>query len=110
MLDRATLEVAGIERLTRCSPSSTKKHSHHPSIAEVADEQLQGSAYHGVHHVQCLYQHGILILSGRVPSLHHKQIAQEAVRNLSGVNEILNMVEVIEPSRPIAEGQNTGYF
>ena len=94
MLDLATLDNAGTEGLPRRIPAWMKKDLRQSGIAEAAEQRLQGSAYHGVHHVQCYFQDGMLILRGRVASYHHKQMAQEAIRNLHGVNEILNRVEV----------------
>lgn len=38
---------------------------------------------------------GIVILWGRVPSYHQKQLAQEAARSVAGVSGIANGLEVV---------------
>jgi osmotically-inducible protein OsmY len=40
-----------------------------------------------------------LVLRGQVSSWYQKQLAQESVRCLSGVEEIINAVEVCAPSQ-----------
>ena len=55
--------------------------------------------------MSCDFQNGVLLLRGRLRSFHHKQLAQETVRQLAGVGQIVNAIEVID-------GQNhdfTGY-
>jgi osmotically-inducible protein OsmY len=39
---------------------------------------------------------GGLVLRGRLPNFHHKQLAQETVRRLAGVRQIINETEVID--------------
>jgi hypothetical protein len=67
-------------------------------IAETAQERLRASAYPGVRSLECDHDHGVLVLRGRVSSYYHKQLAQEAVRNVGGVKVILNAVEVVTQS------------
>ena len=95
MLKLATLDIAGSEAVPDCIPASIKHLSSQQSIADTARKRLQCSAHPGIHHIQCQYDQGVLALRGRVVSYYHKQIAQEAVRNLRGVYRILNLVEVI---------------
>ena len=40
------------------------------------------------------YREGILFLRGRLPSFYQKQLAQETIRNLDGVQQIVNRIEV----------------
>jgi osmotically-inducible protein OsmY len=42
----------------------------------------------------CDYHEGALILRGDVPSYFLKQLAQEAVRGVEGVEEIVNRIQV----------------
>jgi hypothetical protein len=45
-------------------------------------------------HVSCDYREGTLYLRGRLPSFYEKQMAQETVRNLDGVEIVINEIEV----------------
>lgn len=38
---------------------------------------------------------GLLLLRGRVSSYYHKQVAQEAVRRLDAVDQVVNQIEVV---------------
>lgn len=49
--------------------------------------------------VDCTWRNGVLYLSGRVPSYYLKQLAQEKVRNVKGVEEIVNRTEVATAER-----------
>ena len=40
------------------------------------------------------YLEGIMFLRGHLPSFYQKQLAQEAIRNLDGVQQIVNKIEV----------------
>jgi len=52
------------------------------------------SRYRPLHGIGCDFHEGILFLRVRVPRYYHKQLAQEAVRNVVGVDEIVNVIEV----------------
>ena len=67
-------------------------------IASSARERLQSSAHLSLRALGCEHDEGILVLRGRVCSFYHKQLAQEAVRNVRGVNVIVNDVEVVVPN------------
>ncbi|MCA9068871.1 MAG: BON domain-containing protein [Planctomycetaceae bacterium] len=43
----------------------------------------------------CEFREGLLLLRGRVSSYYHKQVAQEAVRRLDAVDQIINQIEVV---------------
>jgi len=43
------------------------------------------------------YHQGILTISGRVPSFYLKQVVQEIVRHLDGVERVDNQIDVIRP-------------
>jgi osmotically-inducible protein OsmY len=45
--------------------------------------------------VFCENHDGVLLLRGRVSSFYEKQLAQEAVRKLEGVDQIVNQIEVV---------------
>lgn len=68
-------------------------------LAAAAQDRLQSSAYRGVRSVSCEYHEGVLVLRGRVSSYHQKQLAQEAVKHIAGIREIINAVQVVVLNR-----------
>lgn len=63
-------------------------------IAEAAHVCLQHSPYRTIRTVSCRFADGVLTLVGRVPTFHHKQLAQTAIAGLCGVNQVDNQIEV----------------
>jgi osmotically-inducible protein OsmY len=45
--------------------------------------------------ITCEYHEGVLLLRGRLSSFYEKQLAQEALRTLEGVDQIVNKIEVV---------------
>jgi osmotically-inducible protein OsmY len=72
-------------------------------IAKLAERRLQESGYCCLRRVSCHYHEGVLALRGRVPSFYLKQVAQTVVRQIEGVIEILNQVEVVDSSAQSVE-------
>jgi hypothetical protein len=107
MLDLESLETAGDD--PRSSPWGTPLPTNAPNerIAEVALERLRACAPLEAGSLQCEFQKGVLVLWGRVDSFYHKQLAQEAVRNLRGVDVVVNTVEVVAgaPTPPCLPGR-----
>jgi hypothetical protein len=68
-------------------------------IAELAEAELHHGPYRALRNVTCVCQEGTLILYGRVPSYHLKQIAQTAVATLPGVGRIDNRIDVAASHR-----------
>ena len=68
-------------------------------IALIAREKLQGSSYSGVKRISCQCRQGVLTLRGAVPTYSMKQLAQAVVSMVDGVEQIVNCVEVVDPSR-----------
>ena len=64
------------------------------TVAEAARERLQHSCYPQLRQVTCHFHEGALILHGQLPSYYLKQLAQEAVMELGGVEEIINRIAV----------------
>jgi osmotically-inducible protein OsmY len=64
-------------------------------VAKAAQSKLKSSPYPAVARLKCYFNGGSLTLRGQVPTFFEKQIAQEAVADLEGVNELVNGVEVI---------------
>ena len=60
-----------------------------------AHSRLCRSGYHELHFVSCNFHEGVLTLRGRVSSFYLKQVAQTAIRDLDGVGEVNNRLEVV---------------
>jgi osmotically-inducible protein OsmY len=48
--------------------------------------------------ISCGYREGMLILRGQVATYYQKRIAQELVRRLDGVVQVVNNIEVADAS------------
>ena len=55
---------------------------------------MREAPYHCLKQVACDFHEGVLTLRGRVPSFYLKQIAQELVANLVGVEVLRNHLDV----------------
>ena len=64
----------------------------------VAERGLRSSRYSALKHVSCDYQGGVLVLRGCLPSYYLKQVAQEVVARLEGVQAIDNQIQVVPPA------------
>jgi hypothetical protein len=64
-------------------------------IQELAAACFRGSPYRALHSLCCDYVGGALVLRGSLPSYFLKQIAQEAVAGLEGVQRIENRIQVV---------------
>ena len=65
-------------------------------VTETARDRLRHSPYVPLRSLCCDFESGGLVLRGRLPNFHHKQLAQETVRRLAGVRQIINEIEVID--------------
>lgn len=63
-------------------------------IVTLVESKLRESHYLALRVVTCQFHKGVLILRGRVPSFYLKQVAQSVVRNIEGVAQIDNRLEV----------------
>ena len=63
-------------------------------VRELAGKRLRDGQYRALAEVMVEFHEGVLILRGRVTSFFLKQIAQTVVRNVEGVIEIDNRLEV----------------
>jgi osmotically-inducible protein OsmY len=64
-------------------------------IAAVAQRLIVHQPHLSVQRIWCDFEAGRLFLRGQVPSFYFKQLAQEAVADLDGVQQIVNEIEVI---------------
>ena len=66
------------------------------AIEDAAIDRLRMNPYIRESRVSCHYASGVLLLKGRLPSYFQKQAAQEAVKGLEGVIDIVNEIEVLQ--------------
>lgn len=70
-------------------------------VGETAVFRLRRSPYLPLREVHCECGGGVLRLWGSLPSYYLKQLAQETVKGLEGVGEIINQIEVL--ARPCGQ-------
>jgi osmotically-inducible protein OsmY len=63
-------------------------------VERAARKRLAKTGYRLLGSVRCQFDDGTLTLHGRVPSYYHKQVAQEAIRNVTDVATIVNELNV----------------
>jgi hypothetical protein len=66
------------------------------AVLDRVQMRFRTSPYVALRRLRCEYRGGVLVLHGRVASYYLKQLAQEVVRRLAGVEEIANHVEVFD--------------
>jgi osmotically-inducible protein OsmY len=66
------------------------------AIVEVAKDRLQRRLNSASKLVICTCSRGILLLRGDLPTYYQKQLAQEAVKGLDGVSQVVNEIQVSE--------------
>lgn len=70
--------------------------THDGEMVRAAQNVIRSCPYNGaLRMISCSAYEGVLVLHGRVNTFFHKQQAQEAVRRVPGIREIINAVEVI---------------
>lgn len=67
------------------------------SIAELARLKIQQDERYTpcFRDISCSFDQGVLILQGRVPSFYVKQVLQTVVKDIAGVEQIDNQVDVV---------------
>lgn len=71
--------------------------SHSRDVAAAAEQRLGQSRYRPLWTITCHYHEGMVFLRGRVNSYYLKQLAQETIRHVVGVEQIVNEIEVASP-------------
>jgi osmotically-inducible protein OsmY len=66
-------------------------------IDRLAERRLRGSSFLALRNVSCEYHEGVMTLRGRLPTYYLKQIAQELVAEVEGVEKVFNRIEVVSP-------------
>jgi hypothetical protein len=64
-------------------------------ITTVAKQRIIHQPHLSVQRIWCDFDGKRLILRGQVPSFYFKQLAQEAVADLEGVEQVVNEIEVL---------------
>jgi osmotically-inducible protein OsmY len=64
------------------------------TVVAAANDCLHNDSHIPARQVWCEYERGVLLLRGRLATYYQKQVAQEAVRGLDGVVQIVNNIEV----------------
>jgi CheY-like chemotaxis protein len=70
--------------------------------ALAAEGRLHASRYAALKSISCTFEKGVLTLHGSLPSYHLKQLAQEAVAGLEGIEHVDNQIEVAQPAALVA--------
>jgi osmotically-inducible protein OsmY len=63
-------------------------------LSATVKDRLLSSPYMLVRQVSVRCEQGVVRLRGRLPSFYQKQLAQAAVRDLEGVSQVINEIEV----------------
>lgn len=66
---------------------------------------LQKNTHLNISSLSCETQQGRVVLRGFVPSYFEKQMAQESLRSVEGISEILNELEVLGRTIRLDNGQ-----
>ena len=66
----------------------------HVRISAMSQERLQSSGHADLRNVLCDHDGEVTRLSGQLPSFYLKQLAHELVRNVQGIGQIENAIEV----------------
>jgi hypothetical protein len=80
--------------------SSAPARTAHPGLKESAEDCLRRNPYPALKNVSCDCRGGVLVLRGCVPTYYLKQVAQEAVAPLEGVERIDNQIQVARAAVP----------
>jgi osmotically-inducible protein OsmY len=67
-------------------------------IKELAERCLRSTSHLALRNLSCDYLDGVLVLRGRLPTYYLKQVAQEVVTQLEGVESIDNQIQVVTPA------------
>jgi osmotically-inducible protein OsmY len=74
------------------------------SLQAVAERALRSGPYPALKNLCCDCRGGVLVLRGCLPTYYLKQVAQEVVAHLEGVQGVENQIEVVTPANPPRRG------
>lgn len=80
------------------NPACAEPETSQASINDLAERCLHSNPYLALKNVSCDYLDGVLFLRGCLPTYYLKQLAQEVVGGLEGVEHIDNQIQVLAPA------------
>lgn len=78
----------------RLKPDASAEQPCHCCIAAAVRRSWSSSGYTALRGIECRFEDGVLIIRGSVSSFYYKQMAQELVRCVDGVDQIVNELVV----------------
>ncbi len=69
-----------------------------PAVLERVQRALAESSYRHLRRIHCAFDDGVLTLRGSMPTFYMKQTVQALVAKVDGVKQIVNLVEVANPT------------
>ena len=88
------MPVLNLANAEPATPSRTPQ----PGLLELAEGCLRRNPYLALRNVSCEWRDGVLVLRGCLPSYYLKQVAQEVVARLDGVQAVDNQIQVMTPA------------
>jgi hypothetical protein len=76
-----------------------------PDLQQLAERLLRSNPYLALKNISCDCRYGVLVLRGSLPSFYLKQVAQEIVSRLEGVEAIDNQIQIVPPPPDQAEAE-----
>lgn len=73
--------------------ATNQAHASH-ELRQRVDSAIKGNPHLTRHRVFCQEDAGIVVLHGRVGSFFQKQMAQETLKRLAGVEKVINELQV----------------
>jgi osmotically-inducible protein OsmY len=89
---------------TACAERAAPARNPQPAPVDLAEQRLRSNPYRALKNITCDWLDGVLVLRGCLPTYYLKQIAQEAVASLEGVERIDNQIQVVTPAYPSRRG------
>jgi hypothetical protein len=74
------------------------------TLTKMAERKLHSQPYQPLKNVSCDWLDGVLVLQGCLPSYYLKQVAQEVVARLEGVDAVDNRIRVVTPTVQSCQG------
>jgi hypothetical protein len=103
-LHRKPFALTPSKEITMFALSPTEQETLQASTKDLAERCLRSNPYLALKSVSCDYLDGVLFLRGRLPTYYLKQLAQEVVGGLEGVERIDNQIQVVTPAFRSGQG------
>jgi hypothetical protein len=81
-----------------CPECAAENRDPPPTLADLAEQCLRSTPYPALKRCSCSLLDGVLVLRGCLPTYYLKQVAQEVVASLQGVERIDNQIQVVTPT------------